>query len=231
MGLAGHSEGGVIAPIVAARSNAVAFIVLLAGSGLTGGEINLLQVEALLPEHTKGQPAARKALIQAQGALMAALAKGTKEPELKALLNTALDAGMALVSEEDRAALTPETRAAQVEGQYRQLTSPWFRSFVVTDPAEALRKTKVPVLALIGEKDLQVPAGPNLAAIGAALKAGGNSDFEVHQLPRLNHLFQTAETGRLSEYGTLSETFNPDALALITRWLRAKARLEMPGTP
>ncbi len=231
IGLIGHSEGGIIAPIVAARSKHIRFIVSLAGPGVSGAVLNVQQVDALLPPESREKPKARAALLAAQGALAAAVAAGEDEAVIRGLLGKAVDAGSALASEADRAALTPEVRAAQIDGHYKTLASPWIRSFFETDPAVALRAVKIPVLALIGEKDLQVPSGPNLAAIGKALEAGGNEDFELHALPGLNHLFQTAKTGHVKEYGTIAETFSPKVLALITRWLRVRAGLQTPGTP
>jgi fermentation-respiration switch protein FrsA (DUF1100 family) len=81
------------------------------------------------------------------------------------------------------------------------------------------------VLAINGEKDLQVPPGQNLPVIAAALAAGGNTDFAVRELPGLNHLFQTSETGAPSEYGLIEETFSPTALEIVGDWIEDRARL------
>ena len=78
---------------------------------------------------------------------------------------------------------------------------------------------KCPVLALIGEKDLQVPPKENLSAIEDALKRGGNKNFEIKMLPGLNHLFQTSNTGAISEYGQIEETISPLALEIMLNWL------------
>ena len=101
-------------------------------------------------------------------------------------------------------------------------TSPWFRYFLTYDPLPALRAVDQPVLALIGEKDLQVPAQANLDAIRDALTAGGNDDFETVELPSLNHLFQTAETGSPTEYATIEETMSPRALRTMSDWILAR---------
>jgi fermentation-respiration switch protein FrsA (DUF1100 family) len=98
---------------------------------------------------------------------------------------------------------------------------PWGRYFIAYDPAPALRKVTCPVLALIGEKDTQVSAAHNLPAIRAALKAGGNKDFEALELPGLNHLFQSAKTGAPAEYGQIEETISPNALDKIGSWIAA----------
>jgi uncharacterized protein len=105
----------------------------------------------------------------------------------------------------------------------KQWSSPWFRFFATYDPAPALAKVRCPVLALAGGLDLQVLPAQNLPAIGAALKAGGNRDHTVLELPGLNHLFQSARTGLPAEYGQIEETMAPAALDRITIWIQAQA--------
>jgi hypothetical protein len=121
----------------------------------------------------------------------------------------------------------------QREAQIRIVLSPWFRFFLAHDPAPDLGRVKVPVLALTGERDLQVVAGPNLAAIRAALDGAGHPDHEVRALPGLNHLFQECRTGAVSEYATIEQTFAPAALEAIARWVTAHtARVAAaPGGP
>ncbi len=111
---------------------------------------------------------------------------------------------------------------AAADAQIRQLTGPWMSFYRTYDPAPALRQTKCPVLALIGSLDTQVLPEQNLPAIEAALKAGGNRDFRVEQLPGLNHLFQTAKSGAPAEYGQIEETMAPSVLQLIGDWLAAR---------
>src|ERR1035438_9766620 len=108
---------------------------------------------------------------------------------------------------------------AQFGTIFKQLTSPWYRYFLTYDPAPALRKVICPVLALNGEKDTQVPPKLNLPAIRKALEDGGNKNFEVDELPGLNHLFQHAKTGGFSEYAQIEETFAPEALEKIASWI------------
>jgi fermentation-respiration switch protein FrsA (DUF1100 family) len=114
------------------------------------------------------------------------------------------------------ASQVPEQR---IDGMIRQVTSPWFRYFIAYDPAPALQKVKCPVLALNGEKDLQVPPKQNLPAIRKALEEGGNTNIEIDELPGLNHLFQTATTGAPSEYADIEETISPIALNKISSWI------------
>jgi hypothetical protein len=108
---------------------------------------------------------------------------------------------------------------AQMGALIKQLNSPWMHYFVEYDPAVALRKVKCPVLALNGEKDLQVPPKQNLPAIRKALEAAGNTHYEIDELPGLNHLFQTARTGGLAEYARIEETIAPVALEKIAGWI------------
>jgi len=117
---------------------------------------------------------------------------------------------------EKLAGLIPRT---QVDAQLGQITSPWFRYFIAYDPATALRKVMCPVLAINGEKDLQVSPRQNLPAIRKALEAAGNKDFEIAELPGLNHLFQTAKTGSPAEYAQIEETISPVALERIAAWI------------
>ena len=101
----------------------------------------------------------------------------------------------------------------------KRLLDPWMRFFISYDPRPALEKVKIPVLAINGEKDLQVPPKENLSEIKAALQRGGNKYYEIHELKGLNHLFQTSETGAVSEYGSIEETFNEGAMDLMTQWI------------
>jgi uncharacterized protein len=208
IGIIGHSEGGLIAPLVAANSPAVAWIVLLAGPGLKGEEILLLQSELIL--RTAGVNDGEVARTIAFNKRTYALVREEKDPAaLEAKLNE-------LVQNSSTGAALPP---AAVQAQVRMLISPWFRYYLDHDPAPALQKTMCPVLALNGEKDLQVPPKQDLAAIEKALQAGGNHDFQTAELPGLNHLFQHAPTGSPTEYGGILETMAPEALNAVSDWV------------
>jgi fermentation-respiration switch protein FrsA (DUF1100 family) len=107
----------------------------------------------------------------------------------------------------------------QLQAQMRAVSSPWFRGFLTLDPKVALAKVQAPVLAINGDLDTQVLPRENLAALVEALEAGGNQDYTVARLPRLNHLFQTAQTGAMGEYAQIPETIAPAALEAIGDWI------------
>lgn len=219
IGLIGHSEGGLIGPMVAAKSPDVAFVVMMAGPGITGEKILYLQ-QALL---SKALGASDDVIAQNRkvNEQLFAVAMTEKDDAVAAQKIQAIVAKLkAGMSEEARKA-GGAAIDAQVEGQTKALLSPWFRFFLAYDPRAALTRVKCPLLAINGEKDMQVPPKDNLPVIEAALKEGGNKDFTVKQLPGLNHLFQTADTGAVSEYATIEETMSPIALKTMGDWIVA----------
>jgi fermentation-respiration switch protein FrsA (DUF1100 family) len=113
-----------------------------------------------------------------------------------------------------------------LDAQIQPILSPWMRFFLVYDPVPTLKEVKCPVLAINGEKDLQVSPDENLPEIEKALKEGGNQNYSVKKLPGLNHLFQTAQTGSPSEYAKIEETISPDALELIGNWISEHTKKE-----
>jgi fermentation-respiration switch protein FrsA (DUF1100 family) len=208
IGLIGHSEGAVIAPMIAARNPDVAFIVMMAGTGVPGDQVLVAQGEAIaVASGTKPEEAAKHAAKEKE---MLALIEAEKVPSEKD------DAELEKQLREKMAGDVPE---AQISLQIKQLTSPWFRYFLTYDPAFALRKVTCPVLVLNGEKDKQVLPEQNLPPIRQALTQGGNKHFEVDELPGLNHLFQTATTGSPTEYAQIEETMSPVALEKIATWI------------
>jgi uncharacterized protein len=203
IGLIGHSEGGIIAPMVAARNPDVAFIVMMAGSGVPGDKILAAQLQAIEEASGKSPEEATK--------------DAAKEREMLALVETEKDE--AVLEKELKDRMTGEVPAAQIGTEIKALMSPWFRYFMTYDPVTALRKVTCPVLAIDGEKDTQVPPKQNLPAIRKALEQAGNRHFEVDELTGLNHLFQTAKTGAPSEYAEIEETMSPVALDKIASWI------------
>lgn len=213
VGIVGHREGGIVAPLVATRTADVAFLVLLAGPGLPGDSILLLQQRLIAA--AQGAPSLMVDRVVAMNQQMfAALKQGRDSADAARLVEAVLDTVVAELPEAQR-----QPARAQLAVASRQLMTPWMRWFVAHDPRPALRQVRVPVLALNGALDLQVPPRENLAAIAAALREGGNRDVTVAELPQLNHLFQTARTGAPTEYATLQETFAPVALERVSAWI------------
>jgi hypothetical protein len=220
VGIVGHSEGGLIAPLVASRTPEVGFLVLLAGPGIPASE--LLVMQGALISRAGGDTEQE---IERTGALQRDMFTAIASMADSAVLRDTMQA----IVRRFQASLTPEERAqpdasdATMTAAINTLIAPWYRWFLRYDPAPALRATRVPVLALNGALDLQVPADENLAAIERELRAGGNRDVTVAKLAGLNHLFQTARTGAPSEYAEIEETFSPDALQRIAEWILQRA--------
>lgn len=218
VGLIGHSEGGMIAPMVADKRSDVKFIVLMAGTGLPGEQVLDLQIAALMKAESIPDSSVAKTLVaqkQVYEIVKSSPDTAKTAPELRRVIREAV----AKMSEKERQG--QDTSEAVIAMQVKQVTSPWFRFFLTYDPRPVLQKVKVPVLAINGEKDLQVLPKDNLAAIEQALKAGGNKDYSVKELPGLNHLFQTANTGAPDEYATIEETIAPEALKTMGDWILA----------
>ncbi len=218
LGLIGHSEGGIIAPMIAARSRDVAFIVMMAGTGVPGDEIILEQATLI----GKAMGVSEKQLLQAReinkkiyDLIKSGKDSATVTPQLRSLLAAATDT----TKRNDATASN-----AAINAQIRQITSPWFRYFLAYDPRTALKMVHCPVLALNGEKDLQVPPRQNLPIIESTLRMGGNNDVTVREIPGLNHLFQAATTGAPSEYAKIEETISPAALKLIGDWILERCK-------
>ena len=228
IGLIGHSEGGLIAPMVAVKSKDVAFIVLLAGPGLPGDEVLALQGQAIL----KAMGASEKdlALQQRLQRRFFMIVREEKDDEAaRKKIQAAIEEELAKLDDDQRKAA--EKMKGNLEGQVKLVTSPWFRYFLTYDPRPALRRVRVPVLAVVGEKDLQVLAKENLSEIAKALKEGGNTDYTLKEFPGLNHLFQTCKTGAPTEYGKIEETFAPEALDYIADWIVKRTIGETKPSP
>lgn len=209
IGLIGHSEGAIIAPMVAARNHDVDFIVMMAGSGVPGDQILVEQTLLISRAEGMSEDAAEK--------------KAFEEKEILALVAKEKEEDVRTLQGQLREKLAGQVKQPELDAQIAVLTSPWFRYFVSYDPATALRHVTCPVLALSGEKDLQVPPNQNLPALRKALEDAGNKNFEVDELPGLNHLFQTANTGAPSEYALIEETMSPVVLEKITTWIHRLA--------
>ena len=208
LGLIGHSEGAIIAPYIASHSKDLPWLVLLAAPATKGQDTLLNQSELI--GRAGGLSDAQ--LVASLTFDKAAYDLVREEPNPGILTGKLND----LVKE---SGLTSAIPPAALEPQLRMMSSPWFRFFLDYDPIPNLEKTKCPVLALYGQKDLQVPAKTNLPLLQKALREAGNQDADIRQLAELNHLFQHAYSGSPAEYAAIEETFAPEALEIISGWL------------
>lgn len=218
IGLMGHSEGGMIAPIVASENKEIDFIALLAGPGTEIPE--LLTQQAYLIGKANGMP--EKSLKKNQEGSLKIYKLMNQYPELsKEELKAKLEGLLGEIYEglEKNEQEEIGSKEAFFESQTKVILSPWFRFFMSFNPADYLSKVSCPVLAINGELDLQVPSKENLEAIEKALKKAGNKNYLIKEFPSLNHLFQTATTGSPDEYKEIEETFNPEALSFISDWV------------
>jgi len=219
MGLIGHSEGGLIAPMVAVKSKDVSFIVLLAGPGIQGDEIILLQQKLI----GKADGESDEDLLKTETAnkkIFDIIKSVNDTAQLKKDLTNSMTESL----DKDTSIEIPEGSSKEdfIKGQVDQLTSPWILYFLRYNPEPTLEKVKCAVLAVNGEKDLQVPPKENLAAIQEALTKGGNKNFTTKEFPGLNHLFQECTTGSPEEYAKIEQTFSPKVLQYITNWIKSQ---------
>lgn len=221
IGLIGHSEGGIIAPMVANGSKDIAFVVLLAGPGIPGDELLLLQAELIGKASGMSDMELQTAKLINTGAFEI-VNKSTDSDQLKTNLTTYIK--KALVANPDVKIPASLSHDEFVKMNVDKMASPWMVYFIKYDPAIALEKLKCPVLAIIGEKDLQVPPKENLEAIRKALAKAGNKKVSTLELPNLNHLFQECKTGSPSEYATIEQTFSPTALTEIFKWIQIQTK-------
>jgi fermentation-respiration switch protein FrsA (DUF1100 family) len=220
IGVAGHSEGGIIAPMAAVQSDDVDFIVLMAGTGIRGDSILMLQTELIMRASGSDEATIKRDLgIYRQ--IYSILVSDDDDETIKQELTGILEDSYKYLTEEEKVEVG--TKEQMIDMQLKVLLGEWFRYFLKYDPYPTLIKVKCPVLAINGEKDLQVPPKQNLSAIERALKEGGNKNYKIVEMPELNHLFQKSETGLPTEYGNIEETFSPDAMKVISDWILNEA--------
>ena len=214
IGLMGHSEGGYIAPMIAARNRHVAFIVSLAGPAVPGKQIVLSQTRLIL-EASGADPEMVNMTTEFSRGLFQQLKQGQGSPDLMQQMKNRFENQMKGLPENVRKSMGQGAEAQSLS----QMTSPWFQFFAHHDPRPDWRKVTCPVLAVNGTLDLQVDAELNLPEIEKALKQARNRNFKIQRFEKLNHLFQKTETGRIDEYSKLTETFNQQALDQIVDWV------------
>ncbi len=221
IGLLGHSEGGLIAPMVATQTDDVAFLILLAGPGVTGEKILERQVADVMKSQGAPQAQVDQAVTD-QKRVMRIVITGQGWDELKAEMQKELETQIAAMSAEQLKALGGDPKQVAeraVADQVAAMDNPWFKFFLSYDPAPALAKVDVPVLAVFGGKDVQVAAAVNEPAMKTALDQGGNKTVTTKVYPEANHLMQPAVTGSPNEYATL-KTFVPGFLDDMTAWIQ-----------
>lgn len=214
IGLIGHSEGGLIAPMIAAKRDDVHFIVLLAGTGVSGGAILKSQSTAMM--EANGEPEEKlDANEEAHDAMLSAVAKHTNASDQQIE-----EAGRSLLqSIEDEAA--KELMEPSVKQLVSILQSPWVQYFVKHDPAKTLVEVNCHVLAMNGEKDLQVLCDLNLKPIEKALRQGSPASFKIVRLADTNHMFQETDgSGSPDDYGKIEQTISPKTLSVMSRWIK-----------
>ncbi|HOA39424.1 MAG TPA: alpha/beta fold hydrolase [Flavihumibacter sp.] len=221
IGLIGHSEGGMIAPMVAADEKDIRFTVLLAGPGIPGSQLLLLQQKLIM--EAADTPASIVKVQQERNAkyidmVVHADHLDSLRPVLALQMAKDFTANAKATDRPDSSVLK------MTEKQAADFATPWMQYFLRYNPAPTLEKVTSAVLAVNGSKDLQVPAKPNLDGIKTALEKGGNKNFTTKEYPGLNHLFQTCKTGLPAEYAAIEQTFSPEVLADIAKWIQEKTK-------
>lgn len=212
VGLIGHSEGGIIAPMVANQTTDVSFLVILAGTGILGKELSLMQSQSLNTLNAEN----KEAFFQFNKQLLEiATSDLDKEKKRKRMISHFQNSRTIIEK------LVPEgTDIDQfIEQQVDSSLSPWSQYFLTYNPADEFEKVTIPVLSLNGSRDVQVDAKTNQSAIKKALDKAGNTQYTIKELAGLNHMFQTSKTGAMGEYNQIEETFSPIALQEISQWI------------
>ncbi len=225
IGLLGHSEGGIVAPIAAVNSPDVQFIILMAGTGVKGIDILKEQSKLIM----KADNASNKEIngyLKMLDAVYDAISKNESLDKVKLEIANSIYENFESIPKEQRKNIKDKEKYAMemAEMTISQFNMPWMKYFLSYDPAPMLQKVQVPVLVLFGGKDLQVPQQQNENPIVNALTKGGNQEFVVETYPNANHLFQEAVTGSPSEYGSLKKEFVPGFLDRITDWIKVKVQ-------
>jgi dienelactone hydrolase len=223
LGLIGHSEGGIIAPMVAARRKDVSFIVMWGGPETGGAKLNTEQ-NAYVLKKLGIDSVAVNAFSNLHNQLLALFASSANQEALDAQITPVFDAWKKTQDQKTLDALYVKGNSIvgqDVFSMYNGLYKiPWMRFFISYKPEDDLIKVKCQVLAINGGKDTQVDATSNLGLIKEILAKNGNTDVEIKALPGLNHLLQTAQTGDLSEYEKIEETMSPAAMKIISDWIK-----------
>ena len=216
IGLIGHSEGGMIAPIVAARDPRVAFIVLLAGPGIPIVELLHLQTEALLRADAASDDDIAVAMEHDRQVLQIVMDTSLSLEAVTPKIQELMQADPSLNG------MTKIEKHKAIEHMAKKISTPWFRTFARYDPGPALVGVRCPVLAVNGELDCNVTCQENLIGISLALAQGGNTDVTIRAFPGLNHAFQHCQTGAIEEIAQLEETISAEVLNVVADWITSR---------
>ena len=213
IGLIGHSEGGLIAPMIAVKSNDVAFIVLMAGPCVTGEAIVYAQ-EALISRAMGVTEEQISHQINFQKQVFSVIKNESDIEKAEKLLREIIAKQLVNLPKEEQ-----QTSADAMEAQMKRCNSRWFRYYLTYDPTISLKHLKIPVLVINGELDSQVSPKQNLPVIAKILEEAGNRNYRIIEFPKLNHFFQTCESGSILEYGQIEETVAPVVLDTLSGWI------------
>jgi pimeloyl-ACP methyl ester carboxylesterase len=218
IGLIGHSEGGLIAPMVAASNKDVAFAVLVAGTGVNGATV--LETQSRKAAELMGAPKTQLDENEKLTSIIyGAIIKYKDETKITEVITKGLND---YKTNNPNSVLAPAITPQMITQQLSILKSKWLLYFIRTEPHDFLSKTTCPVLAINGSKDFQVLPDINLEGIRKGLAAANNKDYTIKEIEGLNHLMQTAKTGSMQEYGTIEETHALESLQLITNWINKR---------
>lgn len=223
IGFIGHSEGGIIAPMIAIESDEVSFIVLMAGMGVSGIELSAAQNKFIFDKTSLSETE-----------------KETLDRNLKDVYMSVINWSEYVGTNEERSKLKDKledlwqklpkeipgqvSKEVFIEKTIANIATPWYRHFLKINPSDYLQQLSIPVLAINGENDTQVEYKSNLSAIELALIKGKNKDYKIKSYPKLNHLFQESTTGEISEYAKIEQTTSPEVLSDITNWIEAQIK-------
>ena len=221
IGIIGHSEGGMIAPMIAADDKNIDFLVLLAGTGVAGDVLLVDQNYQVGKTRGMTEEELQESKIGNQKIYDIVKAEGDLATVKRNLTNY-YEGEVSKIPEAERP--SKEEIEASTKQQVDGIATPWLRYFLTYNPKENLKKVKCPVLVLNGDKDIQVTSKLNTEGIANALKEGGNKEVNVQIFPGLNHLFQHCTTCDVAEYSRLDETFSPEVLKTMSDWILQKTK-------
>ena len=223
LGMLGHSEGGMIAQLVAAERSDIAFVISLAGPGQKITELMADQGRAVMQSSGLSKQTV-DAAAAFSSALVPAVIKAKSDSAARVAAKAIFDAWAKKTPQEMVQATTGISSEKDLNDMVDVYRSPWMMYFFQYDPAPYISKMKGKVLVLNGEKDIQVASKPNLTGWRSSLAKSGVKKYDIMELKGLNHLFQHCKTCTVPEYAQLEETFAPEALEAIGAWLKANIK-------